>query len=188
MCGECTCCIACSLIWIAVVTNTRHNTVVYGQVCCMLCVACATAHVMGGSLRGAPRPRQRSGPVLLCTAFSLFLFFPPCINVNWSTEVTATVTQRLAYLQCQCYTQCQCFSILCSFQCNQGQNNTWDSNKRIANTLWFAGCIEVQSGFERCSIPCLPGLFALDVCASIHLYASNASAPLHSVPFGTIDV
>ena len=39
----------------------------------------------------------------------------------------------------------------------------------------------MRSVFERCSIPCLPGLFALDVCASIHLYASNASAPLRSV-------
>ena len=55
-------------------------------------------------------------------------------------------------------------------------------------TSWFAGRIKVRSGFDRCYIPCLPGLFALDVCASIHLYASNASAPLHSVLFGTIDV
>ena len=46
----------------------------------------------------------------------------------------------------------------------------------------------MRSGFGRRSIPCLSGLFALDVCASIHLYASNASAPLHSVFFHAIRV
>ena len=84
--------------------------------------------------------------------------------------------------------QCQCPIAQCFHPRNQGQNNPWDSNKWSAETLWFAVCIEVRSGFERCFILCLPGLFALDVCASIHLYASNASAPLHSVLFGTIEV
>ncbi len=56
------------------------------------------------------------------------------------------------------------------------------------NIVKFASCIEMPSGFDSASIICLPGLFALDVCASIHLYASNASAPLHSVLFSVIVV
>ncbi len=46
----------------------------------------------------------------------------------------------------------------------------------------------MPSGFDSASIICLPGLFALDVCASIHLYASNASAPLYIVLFNAIVV
>ena len=46
----------------------------------------------------------------------------------------------------------------------------------------------MQLGFDSTSIVCLPGLFALDVCASIHLHTNNASAPLHSVLFSAIVV
>ena len=56
------------------------------------------------------------------------------------------------------------------------------------------GYSEVCKFDKKCSqglitfIICLPGLFALDVCASIHLYASNASATLYSVLFSVIVV
>ena len=84
--------------------------------------------------------------------------------------------------------QCQCPTVQCSLQCNCGRNNSGKSSEGQIDTSGFACCKEVRTGFDRRFVSCLSGLFALDVCASIHLYASNASAPLYSVFFNAIRV
>jgi hypothetical protein len=97
--------------------HQTHDDKVCSRVdCCMPCIACATACLMGGSLRGASRPRQRSGPVLFGTAFSSSPLFPPCTIMNWGLEMILTMmdtSQWLAGGRCHWYKQCQCCSIQC---------------------------------------------------------------------------
>jgi hypothetical protein len=148
--------------------------------CCVLLVQ---QHVLWEDRCGAHRPRQRSGPALLSIVFFIFCpFFSPTCNHEMRHKsngdngrqntractqtdiVSSTSNATTVYTVSQYNPEC------------------------CTNIVKFASCIEMPSGFDSASIICLPGLFALDVCASIHLYASNASAPLHNVLFSAIVV